>query len=73
MVNTKEIKKRMVDFDLTFAELADRIKMTPTYTSAVLNNKKPLTLNFANKVQEALQISDDDFGHYFLSGEEESA
>lgn len=68
MVNTKEIRKRMVDYDLTTAELADRIGMTPSYVGAVIANKKPLTLKTAEKIQSALSIRDDDFGHYFLSG-----
>lgn len=69
MVNTKEIKKRMVDCDLTTAELADEVGMSPTYVGAVINGKKPLTLNTAERIQSVLGISNDDFGRYFLSGE----
>lgn len=68
MVNTKAIKCRMIDYDLTTAELADKIGLTPSYTSAIISGKRALTLSVANKIQEVLEISNDDFGHYFLSG-----
>lgn len=67
-MNTKELKKRMVDYNMTNAELADKIGVTPTHFSGVLNGKRPLTLGLANKIQEALEIPNEDFGHYFLDG-----
>lgn len=70
MVNTKEIRKRMVDYDLTTAELADAVGMSSAYIGAVINNKKPLTLTTAERIQTALEISNDDFGRYFLDGKE---
>lgn len=67
-MNTKAVKCRMIDKGLTNAEMADKIGVTPQHFSGVLNGKKPLTLNMANKIQEVLEIPNDDFGHYFLSG-----
>jgi antitoxin component HigA of HigAB toxin-antitoxin module len=71
-VNTKEIKKRMVDYGLTNAELADRIGVTPSHFSGVLNGKKTLTLGVANRIQKVLEIPDELFAFYFMKrdGEE---
>lgn len=71
MVNTKEIKKRMVDCDLTTAQLADEVGISVTYMSSVLNGKRTLTLHVAEGIQKALEIPNDRFGHYFLDGEKE--
>lgn len=69
MINTKAIKCRMIDFDLTVAELADKVEVSPSYLSGVISSKKTLTLGMAEKLQEALDIDNDSFGYYFLSGE----
>ena len=69
MVNTKEIKKRMVDYDLTTAQLADEVGMSVPYISSVINGKRSLTLHVAERIQEVLEIPNDRFGHYFLDGE----
>lgn len=71
MVNTKELKKRMVDYDLTVAQLADEVGMSVPYISAVINRKRPLSLHVAEKIQKVLEIPNDRFGHYFLDGEEQ--
>ena len=71
MINTKAIKRRMIDYDYTNSELADKIGVSQSYMSGVINGSKPLTLGMAEKLQEALNIYNDDFAYYFLSGAEE--
>lgn len=70
-MNTKEIKKRMVDYGFTNAELADRIGVTPSHFSGVLNGKKALTLGVADKIQQALEIPDELFAFYFMKRDSE--
>lgn len=70
MVNTKELKKRMVDYDLTAATLADKVGLSRPYMSGIINGKKTLTLSVAERIQEVLEIPNSDFGHYFLDGDE---
>lgn len=67
-MNTKALKMRMIDYDLTVNELADRVGLTPSYMSALINGKKPLTLKVANDIQKVLEIPNERFGHYFLDG-----
>lgn len=67
-MNTKELKKRMVDYGLTNNELADRVGVTPQHFSGVLNGKRSLTLEVANKIQKELEIPDEKFAFYFMSG-----
>lgn len=71
-MNTKEVKKRMVDFGYTNNELADRLGVTPAHFSGVLNGKRTLTLGMADKIQQALEIPDEQFAFYFMrrDGEE---
>lgn len=71
MVNTKEIKKRMIDYDLTNAQLADEVGVSVPYMSSVINGKRTLTLHVAEKIQKVLEIPNELFGYYFLRGKEE--
>lgn len=67
MVNTKALRKRMIDFDITASELADRCGVSQTKISFILRNKMLLTLELAEKIQEILYIEDEDFAYYFLN------
>lgn len=67
-INTKALMHRMIDYELTTAELADRIGMTPAYVKHVLEGRRALTLGVADKIQDALEIPNERFGYYFLEG-----
>lgn len=67
MVNTKGIKKLLIDKDMDLSDLAVAIGRTYTTTSMKLNNSRSMTLDEAEKIQEALGIHDEDFAYYFLS------
>lgn len=68
MVNTRELKKRMLDYGLTTAKLAEKVGVTQGYMSAMITGSRPLTLKNANLIQEALEIPNEEFGFYFLDG-----
>ena len=69
MINTKAIRHRMVDLDLTNAQLADEAEVSPSYMSSVIYGKKALTLEMAKKLKGILQVPDEKFSYYFLADE----
>ena len=69
MVNTKGIKKLLIDKDMDLSDLAAVIGRSYTTTSMKLNNASSMTLDEAEKIQEALGIHDEDFAYYFMSHE----
>lgn len=68
MLNTKALKRKMIDKSLTSMELAYRCDVSPAKMSFVLNNKQAAKLELVLKIQEVLGIPDEEFGHYFLGG-----
>lgn len=68
-VNTKALRKRMIDFDLTNAEMADKVGISQSKMSFILNHKQAATLEIAERIQETLGIDDSQFAYYFLSHE----
>lgn len=69
MINTKEIKKLLIDKDLKVNDIAVHIGKSYSNTMLKINGKTPLTLDEAEKIQHLLGIEDRDFGFYFLSHE----
>ena len=67
MINTKEIKKLLIDKDLGIKDIS--LCLGKSYSSALLkiNGDLPLTLGEAEEIQKLLEISDCDFGFYFMS------
>ena len=68
MVNTKAIKKRMIELGMSNNELAEAVGRTPQHVSGVVNGRKPMTLKMAFDIQEALDIPNSEFDYYFLQG-----
>lgn len=67
MINTKEIKKLLIDKSMTINDVAVYIGKSYSNTNLKLNGKAPMTLNEAEKIQSLLSIEDCDFGFYFFS------
>lgn len=65
-MNTKEIKKRMIDCDITANDLATKCNVSSAKMSLVINNRQDATLELAEKMKHYLSISDEEFAHYFL-------
>lgn len=73
MVNTKEIRKQMIDKDLTYVALGEVLKLAPTTVRQKIANVRPMSLDEAEKLQTVLGISDDEFCLYFFSAESRNA
>lgn len=69
MINTKEIKKLLIDKDLTINDIAIYIGKSYSNTLLKINGKTSITLGDAEKIQELLEIDDSDFAFYFLHKE----
>lgn len=72
MVNTKEIKKLLIDKGMSAGNLAEIMGRSYANVNAKINNKTPMTLKDAMKMQAVLGIPNEDFAFYFLAdGDEE--
>lgn len=69
MINTKEIKKLLIDKELKIQDVAEYIGKSYSNTLLKINGKTPMTLNDAEKIQELLEIEDSNFAFYFLHKE----
>lgn len=69
MINTKEIKKLLIDKDLKIHDVAKCINKSYSNTLLKINGKYSLTLSEAESIQFLLDIDDCDFCYYFLSRE----
>ena len=69
MINTKEIKKLLIDKNLKIQDVAEYIGKSYSSTFAKINGKTPMTLDDAEKIQFLLDIDDCDFCYYFLNHE----
>lgn len=69
MVNTKEIKKRMIDYNQTYKSLADGIGVTPTTMRQKINNKRDIKLAEAVQLKRLLNVDNDDFVSVFMTNE----
>ena len=66
MINTKELKKLLIEKDLKISDVAMYLDRSYSSTSLKTNGKTPMTLGEAEKIQFLLDIKDEDFGFYFL-------
>ena len=70
MVNTKALKCRIVEKGMLLKDVADGVGVGSAYMSAIVNGRRPVTLDVANRMQKVLDIPNEQFGYYFLDGEE---
>ncbi|WP_298022283.1 helix-turn-helix transcriptional regulator [uncultured Dysosmobacter sp.] len=66
-MNTKAIKQLMKEKKITQSEAAKRLGMSQCVLSQKINNKRPVTVYEAERLQEILEIEDKEFRFYFLS------
>lgn len=69
MINTKEIKKLLIEKGLTIYDLAAHLEKSHSHVRRKVNGRAPMNLWEAEKIQEVLEIENKDFGFYFLSHE----
>lgn len=73
MINSQKIKERLSDMSMTQKDLAVFLGIAQPTMNQKINNIRPMTLDEAENVAHALNISDDDLGVYFFTGELHSA
>lgn len=69
MVNTKAIKERMDELNVTFDDLGRALKKAPVTVRQKIANVRPIFLDEAEIIQHALDIPDEQFVPYFLAKE----
>ena len=67
MVNTKALKMRMIEKDVDYDFLAKACGRKKSSIRQKITGYRPLTLEEAEVFQQALDISNDDFGYYFFN------
>ena len=67
MVNTKAIRKRMIDLDLSYRDLGEAIGKKAGTARQKVMNYRPLFLDEAEAWQKVLQADDSEFHFYFFS------
>lgn len=66
MVNTVRIKSRMTELCLNQTVIAAQLGIAQSTFNQKINNSRPMMLAEAEKLQEILKISDDEFCNYFF-------
>lgn len=67
MVNTLKLRGRIREKGLTQKDVAEMLNVSETTVGAKINNKRPITLDEADKISEILGISDGEFVSFFLT------
>lgn len=67
MTNTKEIKKRLIDYDITQAECAKKMKMSLSTFNFKLNGKSDWTVSEIETLCGILKISKSAVTKYFFA------
>lgn len=73
MINTKEIRIKMIQENVTFNDLAQAIHKKPVTVRHKILNRRPMFLDEADIIQNALKIPDEQFKFYFCHQESRSA
>jgi len=73
VINTNRIKGRLRELDMTQADLAVKVGLSPATMNQKINGLRPLFLNEAEAIASALSIPDTHFVDYFFSRELRSA
>lgn len=69
MVNSRKIRGRMVELGVTQKKLAEIIGRSQTTVSQKLSGVRPMWLDEAESIAEALSIPNSEFGCYFFNSE----
>lgn len=67
MVNSIEIKKRLIEIGRTMREMADFLDLSYPTVNMKVNNKRDMSLDEAEKIQEFLGIPDSEFRKFFFA------
>ena len=67
MPNKNKIKARIVEKGLTIGKVAKIMGITPYTLGRKISNKVPMTLGEADRLQEILSISDEEYRSFFYA------
>lgn len=67
MVNTRKIKARMCEQQITQKDLAKAMGLAQPTVNQKLNNIRPMDLNEAERLSGLLKISPEEFAEYFFA------
>lgn len=67
-MNVIEIKKRNLELNISPKDWSECLGITVQQAYKKINGSSPLTLEQADKIQNLLMISNEEFIFYFLSG-----
>lgn len=73
MVNTRALKIRKIEKNVTNKMLAAKLKQHPSTVSRKINGKLDMSLEDAEIIQNDLEIPDAQFGYYFFNRESHNA
>ncbi|MCY1715309.1 helix-turn-helix domain-containing protein, partial [Caproiciproducens galactitolivorans] len=66
MINSRKIKGRMAELNLTQRDLAKAVGVSPSTISQKISGARPVTLNEAEIFASVLKINNDQFGEFFF-------
>ena len=66
MVDSRKIMQRASELGINQRIMAETIGIAQASMSLKINNKRPIMLDEAEKLQKLMQIPDADFCHYFF-------
>ena len=66
MINTRKIKGRMAELELTQKDIASLLGIAQPTINQKINNIRPMDLNEAEKLSVLLKIPPEDFAVYFF-------
>ena len=66
MVNSRKLKARMVEQNITQSELAKAMSLSQATVNQKINNTRAMTIDEAFFIQNYLSISKDEFKLYFF-------
>lgn len=67
MVNVTALKIRNLELGITAKDWAECLGISTALAYKKIRGKSGLSLEQADKIQKLLQISDSDFGYYFMN------
>ena len=65
-MNVKALKKKMIDAEVTPADIARILRLPRNYVYKKINGQSALSLEQANKIGELLNLTDEEYGNIFF-------
>ena len=66
MINSEKLKLRAKELRIRQSDIAESLSLRQSTINQKLNNRRPMTLNEAEKLANLLRIPDEQFASYFF-------